>query len=51
MKIVTENIYPPIPIRIFDWVAYFEGQEKEGLRGYGATKDEAIKDLMDQVEE
>lgn len=48
-NIVTECIYPPIPIRKFDWVAYFDGQE-EGLSGYGETKQAAIDNLLNQYE-
>lgn len=50
MNIITENIHPPIPTRNYDWQAYVEGQE-EGACGYGATKQEAIADLMEQNEE
>lgn len=41
--IITNNIYPPIPIRQFDWVAY---RDPEGWCGYGATEAEAIADLL-----
>ncbi len=43
-KIVTEYVYPPIPIRKFDWRAWFE-DEPEGLIGWGSTEKLAIKDL------
>lgn len=45
-KIVTENIFPPIPDRRFDWIAYYEGEEERGRYGYGSTKDEAIAELV-----
>jgi len=45
-KIVTEHVYPPIPIRSFDWLAYYDGME-DGLIGTGATEAEAIADLID----
>ena len=45
-KVVTSFIYPPIPIRNFDWMAYFDGQEKAGENGYGETEAEAIADLL-----
>lgn len=48
--IITENIFPPIPMRQFDWVAYFDGEE-EGSTGYGATKQEAIDDLLDKEDD
>lgn len=48
MKIVTHYVYPPIPIRCFDWVAYLEGQEESGPYGNGRTEEEAIADLLAQ---
>jgi hypothetical protein len=44
-------VYPPIPVRSFDWCAYFDGEEEEGPRGWGATRDEAIKDLKEMTDE
>ena len=29
MKIVTEYVFPPIPIRRFDWLAYYDGRDAE----------------------
>lgn len=51
MKIKTEYIHPPIPIRKFDWVAWVEDKEEEGPYGYGLTEKEAIEDLHGYVEE
>lgn len=49
-KIITENIYPPIPIRDFDWQAHFDGDEPNDngqmLSGFGATEQEAIEQLI-----
>lgn len=45
MKIVAENIFPPIPVRAFDWVAHYD--DPEGPCGYGETRDAAIRDLLD----
>jgi hypothetical protein len=45
-KIVTSLVYPPIPIRIFDWEAFYEGTEEAGRYGHGCTEQEAIADLM-----
>lgn len=50
-RITTAQINPPIPIRGFDWSACFDGCEPGDLVGYGATEDEAVKDLLGQVEE
>lgn len=48
-KIVTVNVYPPIPIRRFDWCAHYDGRE-EWPSGWGATEAEAIADLTDNYE-
>ncbi len=40
-------VYPPIPIRSFDWCAYYEGDDHEGPRGWGATREEAIAELKE----
>lgn len=47
MKIVTENTYPPIPIRDFDWHAWLDGHEEDGMYGSGRTEAEAVKDLIE----
>jgi hypothetical protein len=44
LKIVTENIFPPIPSRAFDWCAYYDGIEDAA--GYGPTEQAAIDDLV-----
>ena len=46
LKIHTEYILPPLPSRIFDWRATFDGYEKGGDMGYGRTETEAIQDLL-----
>lgn len=54
--IKTEFVYPPIPLRQFDWMAYEDDTycgcgECRCLTGHGATKQEAIADLMEQIED
>jgi len=49
-NIITQPIFPPIPIRKYDWSAYREGYEEGDLIGYGETKKEAIDDLLEQEE-
>ena len=48
-KIITRNIYPPIPIRQFDWMACYDGDEPDDNGnmdiGYGPTEADAIEDL------
>jgi hypothetical protein len=53
MRIITSFVNPPIPIRRFDWSAVDDDTyDGPGCPiGYGATKEEAIGDLMEQLEE
>jgi len=45
-KIVTRYDPPPIPDRRFDWSAYYDPDDSEGLHyGYGSTREEALADL------
>ena len=51
--IVTQLIYPPIPIRRFGrghWMAHIKGHE-DGPTGYGSTEIEALRDLCEQLAE
>jgi len=50
-KIRTECIFPPIPIRAFDWCATFDNYEPGCPIGYGRTEQEAITDLLEITEE
>ena len=53
MKIRTEFVYPPIPIRTFDWSAIdddtYDGPGSP--MGTGRTEQEAVADLLEQIEE
>jgi hypothetical protein len=54
MNIETVHICPPIPIRTYDWCAFdADTYDEEGgdIRGWGATREEAIADLLRQIEE
>lgn len=52
MKIVVHHEYPPIPCRKFDWCAYDADSYEPGRPlGWGATKLEAIEDLLLEMEE
>jgi hypothetical protein len=45
-------ICPPIPSRCADWQAGVAGEYDEDSKfGYGATPDEAVQDLLWQLEE
>ena len=50
-SIVTTFIHPPIPVRCFDWQAYYEDEgEEAGRYGYGTTKEAAIKELKQKFD-
>lgn len=46
-KIIVSFEYPPIPCRNFDYAAYRDGNEECGPVGWGATRAEAVMDLID----
>jgi hypothetical protein len=46
MTVKTCHVYPPIPIRSFDWAAWFDEFGEDGPRGSGATEQEAVAELM-----
>ena len=50
MKIITTYLFPPIPLRNFDWHATIEGHEGEGLHAFGRTEQEAIENLKEQLD-
>lgn len=50
MNIKTYFVYPPIPIRSYDWLAVLN-DDPEGTVGYGRTEQEAIDDLKSQLED
>jgi hypothetical protein len=45
--IETTHIYPPIPIRNFDWEATRSDYDEGDPIGYGKTEDEAIQNLLE----
>jgi len=56
--IVTEYVYPPIPLRQFDWCAHrasYEPPDSDGvgggILGWGRTEAEAVTDLLEQEED
>ena len=54
MNIKTEYVFPPIPYRGSDWVAYLADEDYDPEHhlpvGWGATEQEAIEDLKTQLE-
>lgn len=61
IKIHTSFDYPPIPVRSFDWSAVTDDydcdyDDERGFFsncpiGHGATEQEAIEDLLEQMED
>lgn len=50
-SIIVHYDPPPIPIRWFDWTARLPSWTEPGdPEGLGATEDEAVADLMEQLE-
>jgi hypothetical protein len=52
IKVKTNNVFPPIPLRQFDWSAVDDATyDGEGCAiGYGSTEAEAVSDLLEQME-
>ena len=50
-KIITMFTEPPIPKRDWDWQATEEGFDMGDPVGFGKTEQEAIDDLIDQLDE
>lgn len=52
--IVVTFVYPPIPIRTFDYQATWDGDEPDDdgrmIAGHGRTPLDAIVDLLDSTE-
>jgi hypothetical protein len=50
--VVTSHVYPPIPVRDFDWCAYFDDVGADcSPYGWGRTEAEAKQDLLDNYGE
>jgi len=47
-RIITEYLYPPVPKRDWDWIAYRDGFEPGDIVGRGPTENAAIRDLLEQ---
>lgn len=50
-KIMTNFVYPPIPLRSFDWSAWSDSYGEEGPTGEGATEAQAVAALIERLEE
>jgi hypothetical protein len=51
MKIITNFDYPPIPVRCCDWSAVTDNYEGGDPIGRGETEQEAIAELIVQLDE
>jgi hypothetical protein len=49
-RIITDHVFPPIPMRHCNWCAYYEGTEESGPLGWGATESEAVTDLQENFD-
>jgi hypothetical protein len=47
IQISTSFIFPPIPLRQYDWMAYVDPES--GPFGHGATEEEAKADLLSHM--
>ena len=55
IRIRTTHEFPPIPVRSFDWSAIddytYDGAEDSNCPiGHGTTEEDAIEDLLEQIE-
>lgn len=51
-RIIVNYVNPPIPDRNFDYCAYDDATFEPGSpQGYGPTKEAALADLQDKMEE
>ena len=50
-RIVTSHVYPPIPVRSYDWCAHYDGEEEAGGYGWGSTEEEAVRDFLENCAE
>jgi hypothetical protein len=51
LKIRTEYQVKPIPLRGFDWEAVLDNYEQGCPVGFGSTEQEAIADLLTQIDD
>lgn len=47
----TEFVYPPIPIRLFDWAAWSDRKGADWRTEYAASAEAAINDLLEYIED
>ena len=47
-KVQTTHVFPPIPLRNFDWRASFADGDEGDPVGWGVTEKDALQDLYEQ---
>jgi len=50
MKIITQYVHPPIPVRCMDWQATYDDYDDGDPIGSGATEWGAVESLLDQTD-
>lgn len=51
IDIATSHVYPPIPVRTYDWCAWDANRGADcSPYGWGSTEEEAIADLLENLE-
>lgn len=51
IDIKIDYVFPPIPLRQFDYSAVRDGYDEGDPIGFGETKQKAVDDLISQEEE
>ena len=51
LRIRTEFVHPPIPLRQYDWAAWIDGEEERHIVGRGMTESEAVSELLTTLDE
>lgn len=52
IKVRTEHVYPPIPVREWDWSAVDDNTYEPGCpMGWGRTEKAAVDDLINQIQD
>ena len=51
LNVRVDCVFPPIPLRQFDYSACRDGHEEEGPYGHGETQQAAIDELIEKLNE
>jgi hypothetical protein len=49
--VAVSHICPPVPSNRFDWAAWDDDQAPDGAVGYGPTREAAVAELLDELDE